>query len=200
MRTVKAFVGLAIAALVFALVLISLKAYYVLAAVIAGLLILGYRDIWSLITTRRIPPLDERLKENTGKAIRNGFVFFAVASIFLMLFLSVNQTVELELLHVVGALFVATGLVYLLSYVFYDRGEPNLSERGVRMLKAFLLVAGISVAVFILSVFLHNMISGLFDIEEPVFFTIAVIIAPLGLLVGLIGSLVVFIMGLVGQG
>lgn len=198
MRTVKTFIGLAIAALVFALVLISLKAYYVLAAVIAGLLILGYRDIWSLITTRKIPPLDERLKENTGKAIRNGFIFFAIASIFLMLFFSVNQTVELELLHVLGVLFIATGLVYLLSYVFYDRAEPNLSERGVRMLKTFLLVAGISVAVFILSVFLHNILSGLFDIEEPVFFTIAVIIAPLGLLVGLIGSLVVFIMGLVG--
>jgi cation transport ATPase len=199
MRTVKVFVGLAIAALVFALVLISLKAYYVLVAIVAGLLILGYRDIWSLITNRRIPPLDERLKENTGKAIRNGFIFFVVASIFLMLFLSVNQTVELELLHVLGVLFVATGLVYLLSYIFYDRAEPNLSERRVRMLKTFLIVAGIAVAVFVLSVFLHNMISGLFHIEEPVFFTIAIIIAPLGLLVGLIGSLVVFIIGLVGQ-
>jgi len=199
MRTVRVFIGLAIAALVFALVLISLKAYYVLVAIVAGLLILGYREIWSLITTRRIPPLDERLKGNTGKAIRNGFIFFVVASIFLMLFLSVNQTVKLELLHVLGVLFVATGLVYLLSYIFYDRAEPNLSERGVRMLKTFLLVAGISVAVFILSVFLHNMVSALFDKEEPVFFTIAIIIAPLGLLVGLVGSLVVFITGLIGQ-
>ncbi len=199
MRTVKAFIGLAIAALVGALVLISLKAYYVLVAVVAGLLILGYRELWSLITTRSLPPLDERVKGNTGKAIRNGFVFFVAVSIFLMLFLSVRQTVELELLHVLGGLFVATGLVYLLSYVFYDRAEPNLDERRSRMLKTFLMVAGISVAVFILSVFLHNMSSGLFDIEEAVFFTIATIIAPLGLVVGLIGSLVVFIKGLVGH-
>lgn len=38
--------------------------------------------------------------------------------------------------------------------------------------------------------------SALFGIEEPVFFFIAVIIAPLAFAVGLIGSLLVFIMGL----
>ena len=64
------------------------------------------------------------------------------------------------------------------------------------MLKIFLLVAGISLGVFIISVFLHNAISGLFKIEEPVFFAIAVFIAPLGMAVGLVGSLVIFIRGL----
>jgi len=64
------------------------------------------------------------------------------------------------------------------------------------MMKVFLIVAGISLAVFILSAFLHNAISGLFDIEEPVFFFIAVFIAPLAFAVGLVGSLVIFIRGL----
>ena len=67
------------------------------------------------------------------------------------------------------------------------------------MLKIFLIVAGSSVAVFILSVFLHNMISEFFEIEEPVFFVIATIIAPLGFVIGLIGSLVIFFMEIVTQ-
>lgn len=67
------------------------------------------------------------------------------------------------------------------------------------MLKKFLILGGASVAVFFLSAFLHNVLSGLFGIEEPVFFTIAVIVAPLGLAVGLIGSLVIFLKGLLSR-
>ena len=64
------------------------------------------------------------------------------------------------------------------------------------MMKIFLMVTGISVAVFIISVFLHNAIGGLFSMEEPVFFFIAVFIAPLTFTVGIIGSLVIFLKGL----
>ena len=58
------------------------------------------------------------------------------------------------------------------------------------------MTAGIALAVFVLSAFLHNAISALFGLEEPVFFFIAVFIAPLALAVGLIGTLTVFITGL----
>ncbi|MDD4876393.1 MAG: hypothetical protein PHQ86_04590 [Dehalococcoidales bacterium] len=61
------------------------------------------------------------------------------------------------------------------------------------MLKIFLLVTGISLFVFIISVFLHNAISGWLEIEEPVFFFIAVIISPLAFIVGLSGILVFYI-------
>jgi len=44
---------------------------------------------------------------------------------------------------------------------------------------------------------LHNAISGLFGIEEPVFFSIAVLVSPLAFAVGLVGSLVFFVKGLV---
>ena len=86
--------------------------------------------------------------------------------------------------------------MYLLSYLFYDRVELRLSERGLRMLRIFLLVTGISLGVFIISVVLHNVLSGLFGVEEPVFFVISVFITPLGMAVGIIGSLVIFIKGL----
>jgi len=195
----RVLIGISIAALVLAIILISLKAYYVLVSIIIGGFLIGHRELWSLLTTRKLPPFDERVKDNTSRSIRNGFIFFVLASVFLMLTFSINQSWKPDLLHVLGSLFIAAGAVYLLSYLFYDRAQPNLSERGSKMLKIFLILAGSSVAVFILSVFLHNMISGLFDKEEPVFFVIATIIAPLGLIVGLIGSLVLFLMGLIAQ-
>jgi len=185
-----------IVALIMAIILISLEAYYVAVALIVGTLIMRHRELWSMIRKRRLPPVDERVRENTNKAIRNGFVFFAVATAFLMLPFSVILTEAPDTVHVLSGLFLSAGLVYLLSYLFYDRAEPKIEEKRLRRLKTFLLVAGISLGAFIISVFLHNALSGLFGVEEPVFFIIAVFIAPLALVVGVIGSLVLFITGL----
>ena len=199
MKTKKAFLAISIAALVLTIILISQKAYYVAVAIVVGILIMGYREVWALIRTRRMPPVDERVKENVNKSIRNGFIFFVMASIFLMLVLSINVNLDLDTIHLLGGLFLSSGAIYLLSYVFYDRSEPKLSEKALKMLKVFLILAGISLAVFIISVFLHNIISGLLNVEEPVFFIIAVIISPLAFAAGIIGSLVIFIKGLAGK-
>jgi len=195
----KALLGVAAAAALLALIAISLKAYYVVIAIVVGGLLIFHRELWSLLTTGHLPPFDERVKENTGRAVRNGFLFFAGAAVCLMLVFSMDAAWKPDLVDVLGGLFIATGAAYLLSYLFFDRAEPNLSQRGLTMLKGFLITAGSAVAVFILGVFLHNLVSALFDIEEAVFFTIATIIAPLGLATGLIGSLVVFIKGLASQ-
>jgi hypothetical protein len=201
MKTKRAFLAVSIAALIVVIVLISLKAYYVVIALIAGMLLLGHRELWSLIRRKKLPPIDERVQDNINKSVRNGFIFFAVASALLMLFFSINVTyiAEVDPVHIMSGLFLAGGLVYLLSYLFYDRAEPKLDEKGTKRLKTLLLVAGISLGAFIVSVFLHNALSALFEIEEPVFFTIAVIIAPLGLAVGVVGSLVLFIKGLLSK-
>ena len=90
-------------------------------------------------------------------------------------------------------------MVYLLSYLYYDRAEPGLGERDSKMLKIFLLIAGMALATFIVSVILHNAVSALLGVEEAVFFVIAVIIAPLALVAGVVGSLVIFIKGLFGK-
>jgi len=191
----RAFLAVSITALIVTIILISLRAYYVVIALIAGTLIICNRELWSLIKREKLTAIDERVRENVGKSVRNGFIFFAIASAFLMLFFSINQTVSPDIVHVLGGLILSAGMVYLLSYFFYDRAEPRLDERGLKMLKAFLLVAGISLGAFIISTVLHNAISGLFGIEEPVFFCIAVFVTPLAFTVGLIGSLVIFIMG-----
>jgi hypothetical protein len=196
MKAKRTILAVCITALILTILLISLRAYYVAVALVAGMLIIGHRELWSLVTKRKLPPVDERVRQSSSKAVRNGFVFFAIATAFLMLFFAVNQSANPDVVHVLGGLFVSAGVVYLLSYLFYDRVEPKLDERGLKVMKTFLLLAGISLGAFIISVFLHNALSGLFEIEEPVFFFIAVFVAPAGFAVGLIGSLVMFLRGL----
>jgi hypothetical protein len=188
-----------IAALVVTLVLISVAQYYVAVALVVGTVIMRHRELWSLIKKRKLPPVDERVRENTSKAVRNGFVFFAVATAFLMLPFSVFLTNKPDTVQVLAGLFLTAGLVYLLSYLFYDRAQPKMTEKRLRLLKTFLLIIGISVGVFVISVFLHNVLGGLFGFEEPVFFVIAIFLAPLALVVGIVGSLVLFIMGMAGS-
>lgn len=211
MKTKRLFWVVFILALIMTIVLISLEAYYIAVALIAGTLIMRHRELWSLVKKRKLPPVDERVRENTGKAIRNGFIFFAIVTALLMLPFSVILTEGPDMVQVLAGLFLSAGLVYLLSYLFYDRAEPKMTERRLRMLKTFLLIAGISLAAFIISVFLHNAIYGLFihffgaDFwertgigDEPVFFFIA-LLSVVVLAVGLIGSLVVFIKGLLSK-
>lgn len=193
------FLGIFITTLVVTILLISIRAYYVAIALVVGMLLIGYRELWSLLRMRKLPPFDERVRENIAKSVRNGFIFLIFALAYLMLPFSTILVTEPGTAHVLGGLLLSGGAIYLLSYIFYDRVESRLGERGLKMLKVFLITAGISVAVFILSVFLHNALGSLFGLEEPVFFFISVFIAPLGFAVGLVGSLVIFIQGLLAK-
>ena len=76
--------------------------------------------------------------------------------------------------------------------LFHDQVEPKIAERRLKILKAFLLVAGISLVVFIVGVVVHNVLYALSEIEEPVFFSIAIFsLVPFA--VGTIGGLVIFL-------
>ena len=211
MRTKRTLLAVSITAVIVTVILISLKAYYVAIAIVVGTLIMGHREVWSLIRRKKLPPIDERVRENTSKSIRNGFIFLALALAFLMLPFSVRIIETPDTVHLLGGLFLSGGTVYLLSYLFYDRVEPGLGERGLKMLRTFLLVAGISLAAFIINVFLHNAIYGLFIYwfgedfwdrigisDEPVFFFVA-LLSVVAFAVGLIGSLVIFIKGLLSK-
>lgn len=78
--------------------------------------------------------------------------------------------------------------------IFHDQMEPELAERRLKMLKAFLLVGGISFAVFIVGVIVHNVLYGLSEIEEPVFFSIALVGLFL-FIIATVGGLVIFLKG-----
>ncbi|NIX01006.1 MAG: hypothetical protein GWN13_22755, partial [Phycisphaerae bacterium] len=85
MRTRRALLAVSIVALILAITLISLRAYYVAVALLVGTLLISYREIWSLIRRKKLPPIDERVRENTSKSIRNGFIFLVITLAFLML-------------------------------------------------------------------------------------------------------------------
>ena len=57
--------------------------------------------------------------------------------------------------------------------IFDDQMEPKLAERRLKMLKASLLVAAISFVGGIVGVVMHNVLYGLTETEEVVFFAIA---------------------------
>ena len=58
------------------------------------------------------------------------------------------------------------------------------------MTRRFLTLALISAVAIPVSVAVHNCLAGLLHAEEPVFFLIAVVVAPLGLVIGLVGAAV----------
>ena len=121
------------------------------------------------------------------KLLIGTIVVLGIAALFFMM-----TTVALVLL------VVWVYLVWMVrkkkATLFHDQMEPKTAERRYKMLKAFLLVAGISFAVFIVGTILHNAIYGLSGIEELVFFFIA--LAGLYLFdIATIGGLVIFLKG-----
>jgi len=70
MKTKRVLLAVSITALIVTITLISLRAYYVTIALIVGTLLIGHRELWSLIRRRKLPPIDDRVRENTSKAIR----------------------------------------------------------------------------------------------------------------------------------
>ena len=99
-----------------------------------------------------------------------------------------------------GALIVAwIYLVFMVrkkkTKIFHDQMEPKIAERRLKMLKVFLLVAGISFAVFIVGIVLHGVLGALLEIEEePISFFIA-ISALYVFVIATIGGLVIFLKG-----
>ena len=127
MKVKRAFIAISITALIVTAILVSLKAYYVAIALVAGTLIMGHREFWSLIRRKKLPPVDERVRENVAKSLRNGFIFFALALAFLMLPFSVRLTEAPDTVHVLGGLLLSGGAVFLLSYLYTMTGQsPGL--------------------------------------------------------------------------
>ena len=79
--------------------------------------------------------------------------------------------------------------------LFHDYIEPKLAERRYKMLKAFLLVAGISFAVSIVGVILHGVLGALLGIEEEVVSFFIALVALYVFAAATIVSLVIFLKG-----
>lgn len=102
-------------------------------------------------------------------------------------------------------------LLFLLPFaIFFLLGVALLVltlKQGIEgKLRKFLILTGASAAGFFVSVFLHNAIYGLLILcfgpdfweriglgDEPFFFFLAIIVCPIGFLIGVVGSLVLFV-------
>ena len=100
--------------------------------------------------------------------------------------------------------FVACGAVFLILGIALI--VLTLREKVAGMSKKFLLLTGASSTGIVVSVILHNAVYGLFihffgdDFwertgvgDEPVFFIMAIIVCPIGFLVGVAGGMVLAI-------
>jgi hypothetical protein len=178
------------------MLLLSRENVYVVIALILGILLLGHREIWSLIRYRRLPVIDERVQNNLTGAMRVTGCFFFIASIVLIMLLRFNVFHETPTGLIISGLLVIVGIVYLLSYHYYDRVRPNLGERAIRWLTIYLITAGLSLSTIALAIALHNLVSAWLGIEEAFFFILGLLVAPAVFAISLLGSLVVFLKGM----
>jgi len=107
---------------------------------------------------------------------------------------AIFRAVEIGVVAIGVWIFLVVVVWKMKTNIFHEQMEPKLAEKRLKRLKVFLLVAGISFAVGIVGVVMHNVLYGLTRIEESVFFTIALV----GLYVSIIatiGGLYIFLKG-----
>jgi len=94
-----------------------------------------------------------------------------------------------------GSLFL--WLFFISGAAFFLLGVAliflTVKEKVSGMSKKFFILTGASAVGLPVFALLHNVVSGLFNIEEPVFFIMATLVCPIGFLVGAVGSVVLAI-------
>ncbi len=133
-------------------------------------------------------------------------LFWALIAVFVVV-------VCLFLIESFGDLLGGSGLFLIPFAIFFLLAVAllvfTLRERIAGRLKAFFLLTAASAAGVFVFILLHNAVYGLFIYffgegfwnggDEPFFFIMALIVCPLGFLVGAIGSIVLRIRGAVSQ-
>ena len=136
-----------------------------------------------------------------GRLVR--VVFWALVAVFIVVISLFSIPAARELL--MGGVFLVTSGVVLLSLggaLIY----LALKEQAGAMLKKFLILTGACAVGIPISAVLHNVIYGVFIYffgagfwgrigieDEPFFFVLAIIVCPLGFLVGTVGSIIHFV-------
>ncbi len=203
MKTKAALISYAAISLLGLLLLLARENIYVVLALVLGLLLLGHREVWSLIRYRRLPVIDERVRDNLSGAMRLTGIFFFIVSIVLLLLLRFDVFKDTSKELLISGEFVLVGIAYLISYYYYDRVRPNLGKRALSWLKGLLIMAGLSISSIALCIALHNLIGYWTDSEEGFFFILGLLVAPAFFAISFLGSLIIYFKGLfspAGQG
>ncbi len=181
------------------ILLLARSNIYVAAAIFIGILLIGHREIWSLIRYRHLPVIDERVRDNLTNAMRLTGIFFFIVSIIIIVAMrfDVFENTPMEL--IISGQLLVIGIVYVLGYHYYDRVRPNLGERSRRWLKICLITAGLSLSTTALAIALHNLVSYWFHFEDAFFFILALLAAPAVLAFSLLGVVIIYISGFFGS-
>ena len=132
-------------------------------------------------------------------------VFWTLVATFIMAVSYIFIPMTISIKRPLWPLFVTLAIISLLLGVILI--FLTLKERVKGWPKRFLLLTGVSVIGMPVSIILHNFIYGLFIYffgqnfwerigpggDEPVFFIMAIFVCPIAFLVGVIGSIVLFI-------
>jgi hypothetical protein len=199
MKTRLILIAYAVISLLGLLLLLSRENVYVVGALVFGFLLLGHRELWSLARYRQLPVIDDRVRENLSNAMRLTCGFFSISSIVLILLLRFDVFENKPTGLIISGQLVIVGIVYVVGYHYYDRVCPNLGERALRWLKICLITAGLSLSTIAIAIVLHNMVSAWFGFEDAFFFIIGLLVAPAVLAASLLGSLAIFIKGLLAS-
>lgn len=110
-------------------------------------------------------------------------VFWALVGVFII-------TISMTFFRLPGAFFTAGGVLTLLGIALLFL---ILKRKIEGILRVSLLLTGASAVGMLVFGILHNVVSFLVDKEEPVFFILAVIVCPIGLLVGIVGTILLVV-------
>jgi hypothetical protein len=121
-----------------------------------------------------------------NKFIRS--IFWSMVAVFIIvvgsMFIRIPTGVEPQAFNM---LLPGIAILFVLGVVLITL---TIKKKVVGKLKIFLLLTGASSTGLLVFVVLHNIVSGIFSIEEPVFFILAIPVCPLGFLVGAAGTIV----------
>ena len=115
-------------------------------------------------------------------------VFWALVGVFVIVVSMIAIPRPLMPFGFLPAIFLPAIVVFVLLGVALLFLTVKTKVGGI--LKKFLLLTGASAVGLPVFVLLHNVVSGLFNIEEPVFFIMAIFVCPIGFLVGAVGTIV----------
>jgi hypothetical protein len=85
------------------------------------------------------------------------------------------RAVEIGVVAIGAWIYLAWMVRKKKTNIFHDQMEPKLAEKRLKRLKVFLLIAVISFVVGIVGVVMHNVSYVQTEIEESVFFVIALV-------------------------
>jgi hypothetical protein len=115
-------------------------------------------------------------------------VFWALVGVFVIVISMIAIPRPLMPVWSFQAIFFSAIAVFVLLGVALLFLTVKTKVGGMR--KKFLLLTGASAVGLPVFILLHNVVSRLFNIEEPVFFIMAVFVCPIGFLVGVVGTIV----------